>query len=195
MTSLGHLWTGRRRLHSHYVIGDPANTTPIANSARRRRPTDPSDGGLLATRRSSRGAAEHDTAWFAGQRPRGGPQRSCSGATISGTAGRRPNRDCWPNRAAEELLGNYAISARRLQTSMGELRSKCWPRRSCLVLRDSASPTEDLSIDACSGGAAGGMCRSKHLKALWAADSDGAAGRTGRRSSTTSEAGHLQVRG
>ena len=51
----------------------------------------------------------------------GGPQRSCSGATIPGTAGRKPNWDCGPQGgAAEELLGNYAISARRLQTSMGE---------------------------------------------------------------------------
>ena len=59
-----------------------------------------------------------------------------------------------------------------------------------MVLRDSASPTADLTRDACSGGAAGATCRSKHLKPLWGADSDGAAGRTGRRSSTTSEAGH-----
>jgi hypothetical protein len=168
LTSLGHLWAGRRRPHNNYVIGNPADTTPIVHSA------------------------EHYAARAAGQRPQGGPQRSCSGATIPGPAGRRPNRDCGPQGgAAEELLGNYAISARRLQTSMGELRAKCGPRRSCLVLRDSASPTADLSRDACSGGAAGATCRSKHLKALRAADSEGAAGRTGRRSSMTSEAGHV----
>ena len=40
------------------------------------------------------------------------------------------------------------------------------------------------------GVAAEATCRSKDLKALWTADSDGAAGRTGRRSSMTSEAGH-----
>ena len=140
LTSLGHLWAGRRRPHNNYVIGNPADTTPIVHSA------------------------EHYAARAAGQRPLGGPQRSCSGATIPGPAGRRPNRDCGPQGgAAEELLGNYAISARRPQTSMGELRAKCGPRRSCLVLRDSASPTADLSRDACSGGAAGATCRSKHL--------------------------------
>ena len=32
VTSLGHLWTGRRRPHNHYVIGDPAYTTPTAYS-------------------------------------------------------------------------------------------------------------------------------------------------------------------
>ncbi len=37
----------------------------------------------------------------------------------------------------------------------------------------------------------GAACRSKHRKALWTADSDGAAGRTGRRSSVTSEADHV----
>ena len=60
-----------------------------------------------------------------------------------------------------------------------------------MVLRDSATPTADLSRDACSGGAAGATCRSKHLKALWTVDSDGAAGHTGRRSSMTSEADHV----
>ena len=168
LTSLGHLWAGRRRPHNNYVIGNTADTTPIVHSA------------------------EHYAARAAGQRPHGGPQWNCSGATIPGPAGRRPNRDCGPQGgAAEELLGNYAISARRPQTSMGELRAKCGPRRSCLVLRDSASPTADLSRDACSGGAAGATCRSKHLKALRAADSEGAAGRTGRRSSMTSEADHV----
>ena len=104
LTSLGHLWAGRRRPHNNYVIGNPADTTPIVHSA------------------------EHYAARAAGQRPQGGPQRSCSGATIPGPAGRRPNRDCGPQGgAAEELLGNYAISARRPQTSMGELRAKCEP--------------------------------------------------------------------
>ena len=104
LTSLGHLWAGRRRPHNNYVICNPADTTPIVNSA------------------------EHYAARAAGQRPLGGPQRNCSDATIPGPAGRRPNRtnqDCGPQGgAAEELLGNYAISARRLQTSMGELQAK-----------------------------------------------------------------------
>ena len=46
LTSLGHLWAGRRRPHNNYVIGNPADTTPIVHSA------------------------EHDAARFAGQRPR-----------------------------------------------------------------------------------------------------------------------------
>jgi hypothetical protein len=42
LTSLGHPWTGQRRPHNHYVIGDPADTTPTAHSvgtAGRRAPT------------------------------------------------------------------------------------------------------------------------------------------------------------
>ena len=94
--------------------------------------------------------------------------------------------------AAQQLrhLGPPAADL-RCSGSMGELRAKYGPRRSCLVLRDSAPPTADVSRDACSGGAAGATRRSKRLKALWAADSDGATGRTGRRSSTTLEAGHV----
>ncbi len=41
-----------------------------------------------------------------------------------------------------------------------------------LGTRESASLTVDLSRDACSGGAAGATCLSKHFKAVQAADSD-----------------------
>ena len=78
LTSLGHLWTGRRRPHNHYVIGDPADTTPIAFSARHRRPQAPNGGGLRAIGRSRGGAAGHNAARFAGQRLRGGPPLGCS---------------------------------------------------------------------------------------------------------------------
>ncbi len=96
LTSLGHPWTGRRRLHNHYVISDPTDTTPTAHPVRHRRPQAPNGGGLLVNGRSHGGAAEHYAAWFAGQRPQGGLQQSCSGATIPGTAGRRPNQECGP---------------------------------------------------------------------------------------------------
>ena len=70
LTSLGHLWTGRRRPHNHYAIGDPADTTPTAHAVGTAGRRLPSTGRLRATRRSRGGAAEHDSARFAGQRPR-----------------------------------------------------------------------------------------------------------------------------
>ena len=64
------------------------------------------------------GAAGHDAARFAGQ----GPPAELLGRCPAPS--RRPNRDYGPqDGAAEELLGNYAISARRLQPLMGELRA------------------------------------------------------------------------
>ena len=84
-------------------------------------------------------------------------------------------------------LTYYFISVRRLQASMGDCEPQDRLRRSCLILRDLASPTADLSRDACSGGAAEAMCRSKHLKAPRTVDSDGAAGSVGRRSCVNSE--------
>ena len=168
LTSLGHLWAGRRRPHNNYVIGNPADTTPIVHSA------------------------EHYAARAAGQRPQGGPQWSCSGATIPGPAGRRPNRDCGPQGgAAEELLGNYAISARRPQTSMGELRAKCGPRRSCLVLRDSASPTADLLKGRVFWWSCGSYVPEQAPQGAMGCGIGWSRGSTGRRSSMTSEADHV----
>ena len=94
LTSLGHLWTGRRIPHNHYVIGDPADTTLTAYFVRHCRQQAPDCWGLLAIGRGHRGAAEHYVAWLSGQRLQGGPQRRCLGATIPGTAGSRPNREC-----------------------------------------------------------------------------------------------------
>jgi hypothetical protein len=192
LTSLGHPWTGRRRSHNHYVIGDPADTTPTAHSvgtAGRRSPSTgdcgPPGGAteeLLSTTLLGSLARGHKADYSGAARvqrfpappaadPTGNaghraePRRSCSATTPSRRVGRRPR---WGNCGPQYVL-----------------------RRSCLVLRDSATPTADLSRDACSGGAAGATCRSKHLKALWTTDSDGAAGRTGRRSSMTSEADHV----
>jgi hypothetical protein len=70
LTSLGHLWTGRRRPHNHYVIGDSADTTSTAHSVGTAGRSLPPTGGPSATRRSYGGAAEHDAARFAGQGPR-----------------------------------------------------------------------------------------------------------------------------
>ncbi len=141
--------------------------------------------------RSHGGAAGHYAAWFADRNKadhsgaalvqrypapsaadpignaghRAEPQRSCSATTPSQHVGRRPR------------LGN------------------CRPQHvllwSCLVLRDLATPTADLSRDTYSGGAAGATCLSKHLKVPWTADLDGAAGSTGQRSSITLEADHV----
>ncbi len=58
LTSLGHPWTGRRRPHTHNVIGDPADTTPTAHSVRHRRPQGSNNRGPRAIGWSHGGAAE-----------------------------------------------------------------------------------------------------------------------------------------
>ena len=102
LTSLGHLWTGRRRPHNHIVIGDPADTTQIAHSVGTvgRRIPATGDCGTQG------GAAEELlSTTLLGSRATGhGADHIGAGATIpapqaadpTGTAGRRaePRRSC-----------------------------------------------------------------------------------------------------
>ena len=87
----------------------------------------------------------------------------------------------------EELLGNYAISARRPQTSMGELRA--------IVRATALLGTARLGDTDCGPfkGRVLWWSRGSYVpeQAPQTTDSDGAAGRTGRRSSMTSEADHV----
>ena len=124
LTSLGHPWTGRRRPHNHYVIGDPANKTSTAHSVGTAGCRSPSTGdcrpqgiateellsttllGPLARGRKTdhSGAARvqrcpappaADPTGNAGHGAE--PRRSCSATTPSRRVGRRPRwGNCWP---------------------------------------------------------------------------------------------------
>ena len=121
LTSLGHPLTGRKRPHNHYVIGDPADTTPTAHSvgtAGRRSPSTgdcgPPGGAteeLLSTTLLGSLARGHKADYSGAARvqrfpappaadPTGNaghrvePRRSCSATTPSWHVGRRPR---WGN--------------------------------------------------------------------------------------------------
>ncbi len=126
------------------------------------------------------------------------PLLSCS-VTLLGTLARDPTAtmghraDCSGGRGG--AAQHYAISACLPQASTGdcettvELLGTTQLGTTRLGIADCR-----LSRDACSVGAAGVICRSKHLKAMGCGlGSDGAAGRTGQRSCVTSEAGHMDV--
>ncbi len=73
LTSLGHPWTGRRRPHNHYVIGDPADTTPTAHSVGTAGRKSPLTGDCLPP-----GEATSEGEWYSESPPR----KSLSPATV-----------------------------------------------------------------------------------------------------------------
>ena len=85
-------------------------------------------------------------------RPRGGAGEELLGATLHGTAGRRPNRGCGPRAAAEATLHNVT-KPHRPRTNRDAGRERGFG----------------------SGGPEYASSRSKHLKAPLAVDSDGVA--------------------
>jgi hypothetical protein len=148
LTSLGHLWAGRRRPHNNYVIGNPADTTPTAYSVGTAGRRPPSTRGLRATRRSRGGAAEAlrcsvrwpeateadhsgaarvqrfpappaaDPTGTAGHRAE--PRRSCSATTPSRRAGCRPRwGNCEPSAGHGGAAWYYATRHHRLRTFQG----------------------------------------------------------------------------
>ena len=181
LTSLGHPWTGRRRPYNHYVIGNPADTTPTAHSVGTAGCRSPSTGDcgppggateeLLSTTLLGSLARGHKADYSGAARVQRFPAPPAADPT--GNAGHRAE----PRRSCSATTPSWHVAVCATAELLGTAR-----------LGDT---TADLSRDACSGGAAGATCRSKHLKALWTTDSDGAAGRTGRRSSMTSEADHV----
>ena len=101
--NMGHLWAGRRRPHNNYVIGNPADTTPIVHSAWAQRfPAPPAADPT--------GTAGH----------RAEPQRSCLATTPSRRAGCRPLwGNCKPSAGHGGAVWFYANRHHRLQTFQG----------------------------------------------------------------------------
>ena len=146
LTSLGHPWTGRRRPHNHYVIGDPADTTPTAHSvgtAGRRSPSTedcwPPGGAteeLLSTTLLGSLARGHKADYSGAARVQRFPAQPAADPT--GNAGHRAE----PRRSCSATTPSRRVGRR---PRWGNCGPQCVLRRSCLVLRDSATPTADLS--------------------------------------------------